>query len=140
MGSDDSTQTRLSHMIGKSCKYQQIWLFCGQGQRLQCKELSIKIAHKNSKFSLHHQDLFILSTFRSPQIKTNQTLFYKVNLAMFGLHTLDCCHFETKQTSEDALQSEKTELIVSIIHLLPKEEKDPSFSRYGIFLVNIGFF
>ena len=41
---------------------------------------------------------------------------------MFGPSTLDCI-VEPKQTSEDALKSEKNELLVSIINLVPLRQE-----------------
>ena len=44
------------------------------------------IKFPNSYFIVKH----ILSTSKSPQIKTDQSLFCKVNLVMFGARNLDC--------------------------------------------------
>ena len=46
------------------------------------------------------QNLFSLFTSKSPEIKVNQTLFYKVNLTLFESHAFDC-NIQLQQTGKD---------------------------------------
>ena len=82
-------------MIGKSCKY-----------ILDPALLPRGIEILQDKIFISSQDLCILSTCRSHQIKINQTLCCKISVAVFRPCTLDY-NVEPKQTSKETLQSEK---------------------------------
>ena len=106
VGSDVSIQTRLSQMIGKSCKYiSDLTLLPRRIEILRDKMIGIRYPNFHFITGLVH-------SFH----------FYKVCLAMFGPRTLDCI-VEPKQTSEDALKSGKNELVVSIINLVPLSQE-----------------